>query len=46
MLLYHDDLLNIPINYCGYGLLYIAAILTLWSMVNYLKAALAVLTTK
>ena len=46
MLLYRDDLLNIPINYCGYALLYIAAILTLWSMINYLRAALAVLTAK
>ena len=46
MLLYRDDLLGVPINYCGYGLLYIAAILTLWSMVNYLSAALAVLTAK
>ncbi|MGZ4978245.1 MAG: CDP-diacylglycerol--glycerol-3-phosphate 3-phosphatidyltransferase [Methylobacter sp.] len=46
MLLYREDLLGIPVNYCGYGLLYIAAILTLWSMVNYLSAALAVLTTK
>ncbi len=46
MLLYRDDLLGIPINYCGYSLLYIAAILTLWSMVNYLRAALAVLDAK
>lgn len=40
MLLYRDDLLGIPINNCGYVLLYIAAILTLWSMINYLQAAL------
>ncbi len=46
MLLYRDDLFGLPINYCGYGLLYIAAILTLWSMVNYLRAALPVLTAK
>jgi CDP-diacylglycerol--glycerol-3-phosphate 3-phosphatidyltransferase len=46
MLLYHDDLFGIPVNYCGYGLLYIAAVLTLWSMVNYLKAAVAVITEK
>ena len=46
MLLYRDDFLNIPINYCGYGLLYIAAILTLWSMINYLRAALSVLSEK
>ncbi len=40
MLLYRDDLLGIPINQCGYVLLYIGAVLTLWSMVNYLRAAL------
>jgi phosphatidylglycerophosphate synthase len=44
MLLYRDDILGLPVNYCGYGLLYVAAILTLWSMVNYLRAALAVLS--
>jgi CDP-diacylglycerol---glycerol-3-phosphate 3-phosphatidyltransferase len=41
MLLYSDDILGIPVNNCGYVLLYIAAILTLWSMVNYLRAALS-----
>jgi CDP-diacylglycerol--glycerol-3-phosphate 3-phosphatidyltransferase len=46
MLLYREDFLGISINYCGYGLLYIAAILTLWSMVNYLRAALLVLSEK
>jgi CDP-diacylglycerol--glycerol-3-phosphate 3-phosphatidyltransferase len=46
MLLYRDDLFGIPINYCGYGLLYIAATLTLWSMINYLRAAMAVLSVK
>ncbi|WP_198328277.1 CDP-diacylglycerol--glycerol-3-phosphate 3-phosphatidyltransferase [Methylovulum psychrotolerans] len=40
LLLYRDDLFGIPVNSLGYGLLYIAALLTLWSMVNYLKAAL------
>ena len=43
MLLYREDLLGIPINYCGYTLLYIAAILTLWSMISYLRAAFSVL---
>lgn len=38
-LLYHDDLFNLPINQIGYWLLYLSAILTLWSMVNYLVAA-------
>jgi CDP-diacylglycerol--glycerol-3-phosphate 3-phosphatidyltransferase len=40
MLLYRDEILDIPINDCGYVLLYIAAILTLWSMATYLRAAL------
>lgn len=41
LLLYRDDLLGIPINALGYGFLYIAALLTLWSMVNYCVTALA-----
>jgi len=40
LLLYRKDLYGLPINQIGYGLLYIAAALTLWSMVNYLSAAL------
>jgi CDP-diacylglycerol--glycerol-3-phosphate 3-phosphatidyltransferase len=40
MLLYREDLFGLPINQIGYVLLYIAATLTLWSMVNYLSAAL------
>jgi CDP-diacylglycerol---glycerol-3-phosphate 3-phosphatidyltransferase len=39
-LLYQDDLLGLPVREVGYWLLYFAAILTLWSMVNYLMAAL------
>ncbi|MDT4288251.1 CDP-diacylglycerol--glycerol-3-phosphate 3-phosphatidyltransferase [Methylomonas sp. MO1] len=39
LLLYRDDLLGLPINTMGYWLLYLSAILTLWSMVNYLVAA-------
>ncbi|MGZ5051170.1 MAG: CDP-diacylglycerol--glycerol-3-phosphate 3-phosphatidyltransferase [Methylobacter sp.] len=46
MLLYREDIFGLPVNYCGYGLLYIAAILTLWSMINYLRAALTVLSVK
>ena len=42
-LLYREDLWGLPINYLGYGLLYIAAILTLWSMMSYLSAALKVI---
>ncbi|MDP2902617.1 MAG: CDP-diacylglycerol--glycerol-3-phosphate 3-phosphatidyltransferase [Methylovulum sp.] len=43
LLLYHENLLGIPINTIGYVLLYVAAILTLWSMVAYLRAALIVM---
>ncbi len=39
LLLYREDLHGIPVNSIGYVLLYIAAALTLWSMVNYLSAA-------
>jgi len=38
-LLYREDLFGLPINTIGYWLLYIAAFLTLWSMVHYLSAA-------
>ena len=38
-LLYREDLMGVPINLIGYWLLYIAAFLTLWSMLNYLSAA-------
>ena len=41
LLLYRDDLFGLPINSMGYWLLYLSAILTLWSMVNYLLAAFA-----
>jgi CDP-diacylglycerol--glycerol-3-phosphate 3-phosphatidyltransferase len=46
LLLYRDDLLGIPLNIIGYILLYIAAILTLWSMCNYMQAALTVIIKK
>ncbi len=39
MLLYHDPILFIPIREMGYISLYIAAALTLWSMVIYIRAA-------
>ncbi len=39
LLLYRDDLFDVPINEIGYWLLYLSAILTLWSMINYLMAA-------
>lgn len=39
MLLFERDLFGLPIKMMGYFLLYVAAILTLWSMANYLRAA-------
>jgi len=39
LLLYREDLLGLPISSIGYVLLYISAVLTLWSMINYLKLA-------
>jgi phosphatidylglycerophosphate synthase len=42
-LLYREDLFGVPINLIGYWLLYLAAFLTLWSMMNYLSAAYTVL---
>lgn len=41
LLLYREDVWGMPISSMGYGLLYVAALLTLWSMVKYLKAALS-----
>jgi CDP-diacylglycerol--glycerol-3-phosphate 3-phosphatidyltransferase len=41
-LLYREDVFGLPVNQIGHWLLYISAILTLWSMVNYLSAAFAV----
>jgi CDP-diacylglycerol--glycerol-3-phosphate 3-phosphatidyltransferase len=46
MLLYREDLFGLPINAMGYTLLYIAAVLTLWSMVNYLCAAMTAIKTQ
>jgi CDP-diacylglycerol--glycerol-3-phosphate 3-phosphatidyltransferase len=43
LLLYGENFAGLPIKTLGYWLLYIAAILTLWSMVNYLTAAMATL---
>lgn len=41
MLLYREDFIGLPINLMGYWLLYLAALLTLWSMVNYLMVAIS-----
>ncbi len=43
MLLYKKPLLAFPIYDIGFVLLYIAAILTLWSMIVYLQAAVPIL---
>lgn len=40
LLIYKEPLWNIPIYTIGFVLLYIAAILTLWSMVIYIRGAL------
>ncbi|MCC5857445.1 MAG: CDP-diacylglycerol--glycerol-3-phosphate 3-phosphatidyltransferase [Ectothiorhodospiraceae bacterium] len=42
LLLYRDDLAGIPVHAVGMVLLYVAAGLTLWSMVVYLRASLEV----
>ncbi len=42
-LLYREELIGLPINLIGICLLYIAAILTLWTMIIYLSAAYSVL---
>ncbi|MEJ1496197.1 MAG: CDP-diacylglycerol--glycerol-3-phosphate 3-phosphatidyltransferase [Candidatus Sedimenticola sp. (ex Thyasira tokunagai)] len=39
LLIYQEDLFGLPINTIGYVLLYLAVILTLWSMMVYMKAA-------
>ncbi len=43
LLLYGEDLAGLPIKMMGYVLLYISAILTFWSMLNYLSAALTII---
>jgi len=43
LLLYGESFAGLPTKALGYWLLYIAAILTLWSMVSYLTAAIATL---
>jgi len=40
MLLYHDKLLGIPIQALGTVLIYVAALLTLWSMGYYIRRSL------
>ncbi len=43
LLLYGENFAGLPTKTMGYWLLYIAAILTLWSMISYLSAAIAAL---
>lgn len=45
-LLYHKPLLGLPIAEIGFYLLYIAAFLTLWSMIVYMRAAWPKLVSK
>jgi CDP-diacylglycerol--glycerol-3-phosphate 3-phosphatidyltransferase/cardiolipin synthase len=45
-LLYHEPLLTIPIERLGTLLIYLAALLTLWSMVYYLMLAIPQITKK
>ena len=45
-LLYHESVLSIPIETIGTLLIYIAALLTLWSMVYYLMLAIPQITKK
>lgn len=44
MMLYRYDLLGLPIYRIGLALTVVAAVLTLWSMISYLRAAWPVLT--
>ena len=46
MMLYRYDILGLPIYRIGLYLTVVAAVLTLWSMASYLKAAWPVLTAK
>ncbi len=43
-LLYHDDIAGVSMSLFGLVMMYIAAILTLWSMISYLKAAFTSMT--
>lgn len=45
-LIYAEPLWGIPTNVIGYTLLYVAVVLTIWSMIAYLKAAMADIFTK
>lgn len=44
LLLYRDPLMGLPMHTIGFALLYVAAIMTLWSMAMYVRGAWPVLT--
>ena len=46
LLLCHDSLVGLPANALGTLLIYLAAVLTLWSMIYYLKLALPQIARK
>jgi CDP-diacylglycerol--glycerol-3-phosphate 3-phosphatidyltransferase/cardiolipin synthase len=46
LLIYHEDLWGMPVYLIGQVLLYIAVILTLWSMLIYLRAAWPLLVSE
>ena len=46
LMLYRHDLGPIPVYWCGSVLLYLATVLTIWSMVIYLRAAWPVMTSR
>jgi len=46
MLLYHEEILNLPTVQIGTILIYLAAVLTLWSMIYYLMLAMPQISQK
>lgn len=46
LLLYRDPIADLPVQTVGFVLLYIAACLTLWSMVVYLRAAWPIMRSR
>ncbi len=46
LMLYRHDLGPIPVYWCGSVLLYLATVLTIWSMAIYLRAAWPVMTSR
>ena len=46
LMLYRQDLGPIPVYWCGTVLLYLATVLTIWSMAIYLRAAWPVMTSR